>query len=513
MRTSNQAGVNDTSSRVMTFVGAAVAWAALATSVAGCGIIKISSPGEAEKSRSRDFSYDGPECAERSRDDSDRSQVVSRICDPGWRSNATKTILNIGKRHQTFDDRVPSMLVAALQTIDCSRACERSPLALGMASYYAGILDETKLHAELSSIDVTEQGRDAFVTLAMASKADVDERVQGLDSRRRHMYVEVPGEVIAARRASFERHADLYRGLDEYAARARKVPASSAEAAEIERGLVTLREKYFERCESGEACRFDPFVYEVTRALVLLHVVMKDDIRAYAEEDIIRSPAAGRRRFGVEVGFAVYQAMQEERKAAEEYQRSKRAGMDAATLKARFGDPPPIPVDPDTDYMAPEVPPRLSSVAPGEGTFEIESGILRAKKDVANKPRGADEPLVELSFKDNVTKVDITSCYETNRVTGIRWDARNHARLEFETHCAIVGTKTNVEKIPSVLVPRSEAAKLEPGELVISAIAPGSRVGVVVRAETPVKDPAKGKAKTTPVVQVRGHRVHTRQGT
>ena len=204
----------------------------------------------------------------------------------------------------------------------------------------------------------------------------------------------------------------------------------------------------------------------------------------------------------------MYKAMEEERKAAEEYQRSKSAGMDKATLEARFGATPPIPVDPDTDYVAPEVPPRLPPVGARDGGFETESGIFRAKKDAAGKTGALGEALDEVAFKDNVSTEDVTSCYETNRVTGVHFDSDNHARLEFETNCAVVGTKTNVEKIPPIFVPKSEAAKLVPGELVIAAIDPKSRAGVILRAEATAKAGGKeGKKRVTPVTQIRGHRL------
>ena len=204
----------------------------------------------------------------------------------------------------------------------------------------------------------------------------------------------------------------------------------------------------------------------------------------------------------------MYKAMEEERKAAEEYQRSKSAGMDKATLEARFGATPPIPVDPDTDYVAPEVAPRR---APGGGRGRGGAGGgggVRGAEAAAGKTGALGEALDEVAFKDNVSTEDVTSCYETNRVTGVHFDSDNHARLEFETNCAVVGTKTNVEKIPPIFVPKSEAAKLVPGELGSPAIDPKARAGVSLRAEATAKAGGKeGKKRVTPVTQIRGHRL------
>ena len=107
-----------------------------------------------------------------------------------------------------------------------------------------------------------------------------------------------------------------------------------------------------------------------------------------------------------------------------------------------------------------------------------------------------------MTFKEHVTKEDVTSCYETGHVTGVSFDSSDHAHLDYESVCNVVGTKTNVEKIAPVLVPKAEVSALLPGVYLLAFLPSEGQPGVVVRATAK----AEGKKKT-PIVQVRGQRL------
>ncbi len=137
---------------------------------------------------------------------------------------------------------------------------------------------------------------------------------------------------------------------------------------------------------------------------------------------------------------------------------------------------------------------------------DTAGGVVRAVIDT-NKKDADGRPLVQVAFKDNVSSEDVESCYETGKVTGVHFDSDNHATLDYETVCNTVGTKTNVEKVPPVFVPKAEASGIKPGENLLALVAEGSHEGLVVRSTAAQKPAADGeKQGKTPVLQVRGQR-------
>src|SRR5262245_52323138 len=96
------------------------------------------------------------------------------------------------------------------------------------------------------------------------------------------------------------------------------------------------------------------------------------------------------------------------------------------------------------------------------------------------------------------------------RSVGVTLDSSTHGHLEYETICNNVGTRTNVERIPPVIVPKTEASALKPGETLMTLVDESTRIGFVIRA-TAARDaksePTDRNAKPTPVVQVRSHRI------
>jgi hypothetical protein len=144
----------------------------------------------------------------------------------------------------------------------------------------------------------------------------------------------------------------------------------------------------------------------------------------------------------------------------------------------------------------------------GKDHFVEASGVVRSVSD-AGKQNARGAPLSRVSFRDVVSTEGIESCYETGKVSGISFDSSGRGTINYETACQTVGTKTNVEKIQPVLVPKSEAKGLKPGEVLVALVASDSREGLVLQSTAKEKsaDPTNGKARgKTPVLQVRSHR-------
>jgi hypothetical protein len=238
---------------------------------------------------------------------------------------------------------------------------------------------------------------------------------------------------------------------------------------------------------------------------VLLFIAADDSLRAHAENALLRERSAGRHLLPVEVGEAVYRATEEERNAFKLREAAKASGMDATTLAARFGATPPIHIDAQPELLTSDSLPDLTVVLGDAATFATVSGIVKSVTD-ARKQNEKGEPLAQVSFRDVVTQSDVTECVRTGKVVGVRFDSSNHATLEFESACTVVGTQTNVEKTAPVLVPASETRQVKPDEHLQALVASDTRQGVVVRSLA--KGGAQGpKPAITPVLQIRGDRI------
>ncbi len=478
------------------FVGFAVA-----VLLPACGFVKVTTPGRYQAGSGR---YSGKQCKKSSwKTDTPEDSVLLRICDRSFLYGApVDAAIAVEKRHKKFDDRHPDMLAAAYNVIDCSRECGSFPLAMGVSSYYAGILDRGALAKQLASVQLPDDAKTAFVDAAMSAKQKVIAAADKLDPRRHHMYVETVSGVVQKRNAYFQAHSDLYDRLDAIEAQAKNARLESKAPADLVQGLRKLRADYFATCKSDE-CRFDPFVIETTRQLVLLYIAAGDELGARAENGLLAEKAAGRHLFSVETGTAVYKAMQEERHSWELYTRAKRAGLDPETLKARFGDPPPIQVDPSSDYVGSNRLPDLTralDTGEGKSSIQMEGGIVAAVTATLRSFRG--QKLSRVAFRPNVSNEDIESCYETGHVTGVHFDG-NHASLEYETVCNVVGRRTHVDRVQPVFVPKVEVAHVRPGEN-LEALVDGKHEGLVVRSLA--RHTRKSKAPTR-LLQIRGVRM------
>ena len=463
----------------------------------GCGFIKIV-PAEKPETTLGRVSYNGPECAagaEGNGGEGRRDLVLRRICrDQGDKGGRVVDI------HHSFDDRRPDPIVAAIFVFDVARMEER-PLQTGIASYYAGVLDPAKLKTELTKLDLSERAQEAFYEAAITSKERVVAGAAKLDPRRKHMYVDAPGAAIAKRNEYFAQHAAAYQKLDALEERAQRAKASRSAPADVVAGLTALRSEYFAKC-ADDSCRFEPLPIEVTRELVSLYLVTNDPILTHAESSLLKEPAAGRHLFSVETGRAIYEAMAEERRDAEKYEAAKRENVDEATLTARFGSPPPLKVDPENEWVG-HLPDASRLVELDRQKAQFQSGVVARTADT-DKKNERGERLQQVVFKDIVSKEDVSSCYETGKITGISWDSSNHAHVNYEHVCTTVGQKTNVEKVAPVFVPAEEGKRLKAGETLLSLVTTDGRIGVVVQAYVNDKS---GKQVRSKVLQVRGERI------
>jgi hypothetical protein len=440
----------------MRFVVAAL----LGSFVAGCGFAQVEPVATSGEQKSARHVYRGPECAAPNGDGTIKAQVLRALC-AGELDDSTHSAMEIERRHKRFDDRRPDPVVAALNAIDGARAGTQY-VALGMSTYYATLVDAAKLKPALERHGVTGAARDAFVELAMKAKADVPALAAKLDERRKHMYVDAPHEAVARRAAYFKEHAVEYARLDAVERRAEHARISRKAPAEIIADLGAIRGDYFAKCADA-ACRFDALPIEATHELMMLYVAADDSLRSRAEATLLREPAAKTHVFSVETGTALYEAMTEERSAWEQYKAAQEQGTDEVTLKARFGATPPVKVDPQTDYIGSDAFHDAWTLFAGGSNLDSPSGTVNAVKATKQKnDRG--EVLAEISFRDVVSTDEVA-------------------------------------KTAPVFVPASEASDLQPGETVVTLVAPSSRRGVVLEAfgrsaaEAKADNAGKGKGK------------------
>jgi hypothetical protein len=432
--------------------------------------------------------------------DSQANLVVAATCTNQWfhvfsEIRGRKYAVDI---HRHFDDRRPDPVDAALVAVVVAQQINKDALSTGVGKLYAGLMKADELAAALAKLGVDEATQSAFAKRFEQAKNQLDERAQELDPRRQHMYLETPQAVLDARKAYYAKNSALYAKLDALEARAEGAPAGNNE--DVVRDMNELRGEYL-AVAAGPGARFDPFVVEITREIVLLHVAAKRDLLAQAESALLREPSAGRHLFPVEVGASLYRAMAEEHRKYEDYSRAKSSGADERALKARFGATPPLDVGSADEWVASDTLPDLAGfVEPSAAAWTTVSGIVRS---VAPAPKGADgEAMSTVSFKDTVNTYENTACYETGKITGVTFEG-SEARLNYETVCRSLGQTTEVTKTAPVTVPSSEVASVKPGENLLVMVDKQSRAGAVVRSM------AAGRANSkdvTQVLQIRGNR-------
>jgi hypothetical protein len=292
----------------------------------------------------------------------------------------------------------------------------------------------------------------------------------------------VPRKVMAERRAAFAKNAALYKKLDALLAKSAAAQESGVVEAGLIDGLVAVRGELLAKCK-GEDCRFDPLFTEVTRELVLLHVVAKHDLAAIAEQSLLNEPGADRNGYAASLYRAQYEALKKEREAWEKYSALEREGVSAAVLKAKFGKNPPLQVDADVAWWAKDAFADVT-IALDRTDYETASGKVRGFV--------AQGGMVKVLFADEITQYDDADCEETNKVDYIG----NDGRVVYRQVCRNYRTHTEHTKVDPVVVPKAEASLLKPGEIATMIVDRDSREGLLITAS------AERKLK-----QLRAHRI------
>jgi hypothetical protein len=431
------------------------------------------------------------------------AEIKNRVCrtDDDWVNHQYA----VERRHKIFDDRRPDLAMAALNVIDCAETKGFAKVALGLCTYYAELYDDASLRAAIAPLALSDDVKSAFVSASRSGKSRVAAFVADFDPRRKHLYIEVPHGVIEQRRAYFAKHAALYSKLDALEARAKQARAAQKEPRALVDALVAVRGEYLRECGNAD-CRFDPLVIETTQELVLLGVAANDELLARGENYLLQEPAAGRHLFSVETGTAIYAATEKEARDYASYESAKRT-LDATTLAARFGTTPPIQIDPQGDFAGSEQLPDLTAVlGNNDAQWEQVAGVVLSVNEAGKSANG--ERLARVSFRSVVSSYAIESCHDTDKISSVSFDASGNGAVHYETRCNTIGTQTDVQKVAPVLVPDTEARGLRAGEVLLAFVAKDTRAGLVLQATVKgtSSDDGTGKAKKTPVLQVRSHR-------
>lgn len=419
-------------------------------------------------------------------------QIMSRVCDAHAQNMVS---LSVEKAHRTFDDREPDVLVAASNVIDCAESCgERTPIAKVVTGYYATLYSRDALSDALDGLSLDPEVRRVFIDKAMASVRTVELMASDIGPRRKRMYFDTFWDVVEARQAYFEKHAAAYAELDAARAEAKKARAGGKAPATLLTKIADLRANYLAQCDD-DLCRYDPFVITATRELVLLHITADDHLQAKAENALLQEKAAGRHLFSVETGTAIYRAMEEERHQHGAYKKAKQSGVDDATLEARFGSPPPLPVDPVRGLIGANQLPDMTAILDGGPKLRAVGGTVATVKP-------DKKGMARVTFVPRISKRPVRRCYRTGRVVAVRWQG-NRGVLEYERKCHTVGEKTDVKQKEPVLVPASEVADVAPGEI-LEALVDETRQGLVIRSSAVADEDSEA---TNRILQVRGSRL------
>ena len=90
-----------------------------------------------------------------------------------------------------FDDRHPNAIDASIIAIAISQGFAEDYLATGVGKHFVDFVAEQGLQTELAKAEVDGRAREAFLVAYRQAKATVVERASKLDSRRKHMYLDV----------------------------------------------------------------------------------------------------------------------------------------------------------------------------------------------------------------------------------------------------------------------------------------------------------------------------------
>ena len=392
--------------------------------------------------------------------------------------------------HFDFDDRHFDHVRAAAMVMDCAMNPEcgvasNSRDIVGMMIGYSRRVDETVAAARLGDAGASQPLREAFAAKLLWARGIVEARVAAMDARRQALWAGVPQQVWTERADHFARYQKLYAALDPLLAIANGGDGDLADAAAK---LRALRGKYLDACKV-EGCLFTPFVLETTRALALIAVRQQDVPAALAESKLLDDDRLEAQLFSRAMLAALAPAAKREYETWQKFDRARRDGADAATLRAMFGEHEPIHISSDGPWIT-----WGQRTIPSLTTTLDRDGYVRGGGNVRAIQRRGDRAVVV--FADVVTKYEDADCHETNKIDGIS----SSGTIIYRQVCKNYRTLTERTKVDPIEIPAEEAASLRPGDLVDAWFTQDGRKGALIDAE-----------REGMLVQVRGHRLRVKE--
>jgi hypothetical protein len=461
----------------------------LAFALAGCAALaQLGHPGATASSGKERWVWQGKECPSDRRlmldvGESNDERAYKLLCTewPGFGQGGMLSS-DLERRHAQLDDRKLDPFTTSVMALTCARFCnEFERIDVGMTAGLAELLAPEAVRASIEHLKWSADAKAFYVDRVKDAVKVLEVTANQLDARRKALYVDLPRAIRADRARYYQAHARDYAALD-------ALEPAVAEAIDHHRAdrqladkLVALRSNYFATCASPD-CRFDPFVIEVTRKVVLLALAADDQLGAAVEGTLFAERSAFRNAYAPTIHRALYLGMKQEEERWEAYDHAKQGGNDEATLTAKFGATPPIHITADSAWSATDE--AASLLRGGEGKFTSVTGIVAAVRIKGE--------LAEISFEDTLSSYELTDCVETNRIDAIG----NDGRLIYRENCRSVGTKTERHTTPPIRIPRGEAASLHQREE-LTALVTAERVGGVVMVRS-------AKAQ---LVQYRTHRL------
>jgi hypothetical protein len=384
--------------------------------------------------------------------------------------------------HAAFDDRRFDHLRAASMVLDCARNRYCEPQIAAMMAGYARRIDPKAVDTAFAAAGASAPLRQALLARLQWARQGIELRVSLIPPRLRELWVDVPERVWAERQEYYTRFATLYAELDPLLA---EVERGSGDLAATAAKLRALRGRYLDACKA-EGCLFTPFVVETTRALLTVAVRKRDVAVAFAEADLLDDDRMHAQLLSRAILTALMPATERARTEWTRYDEAKRKGTDDVSLRAMFGDVPPVEVrgSPWSLWGKGQLPDLTAALA---GTpVDRGGGNVRAVQ-----LRGG---VAIVTFADDVTTYEDADCRETSKIDGISSDGK----LIYRQVCTNFRMKTERKKLAPIEVPPEDAASLRPGDLVLAFVS--DRRAAIVHAER------EGK-----LVQVRGNRLRVRE--
>jgi len=438
----------------------------------GCAALaQLGHPEATDTSAKARWVWQGKECPSDRRlildvGESNDDRAYKLICTewPGF-SQGGEMSTDLEGRHAHLDDRRFDPFTTSVMVLTCARFCnEFERIDVGMTAGLAELLAPDAVRASIEHLKWSASAKAFYVDRVKDAVTALEVTANQLDARRKALYVELPRAIRADRARYYHAHARDYAALDALETAITDAIDHHRADHQLVDKLVALRSGYFAACASPD-CRFDPFVIEVTRKVVLLALAADDQLGAAVEGALFAERSAFRNAYAPTIHRAVYLGMKQEQERWEAYEHAKQEGNDQATLTAKFGATPPLHVTADSAWSATD---EAASLLRGvEGKFTSVTGIVAAVRIKGE--------LAEISFEDTLSSYELTDCVETNRIDAIG----NDGRLIYRENCRSVGTKTERHTTPPIRIPRREAAALRAREE-LTALVATDRVGGVI---------------------------------